>query len=143
MKKLLVMILALLPVVCSAQIKITNAQGDPSKTIVKFRINNSLELLATGKYCLMLKSTNQFDDYTMVMLGDSKESAIASLEGMLGLIDAMEKFGSAEFDTMDGKYHYRVMKHDKYNLDFQTDGITGSVWLASMEINKCIKALKK
>ena len=38
MKKLLVMILALLPVVCSAQIKITNAQGDPSKTIVKFHV---------------------------------------------------------------------------------------------------------
>jgi hypothetical protein len=91
----------------------------------------------------MLQSTNKLDDYTIVWLGESKESAIATLEGLIGLVDSLEKDGSAEFDTMDGKGHYRVIKHDKFNLNFQTDGVAGNVWLATMEINKCLKALQK
>lgn len=137
------MILALLPVVCSAQISGVTIKGDPGKTIVKFRINNELCQLSTGHYCLFLVSTSKFDDYTFVMLGDTKESAIATLQGLLDLHASMEKDGSAEFDTLDGKYHYRVIKHDKFNLNFQSDGATGNVWLATMEINKCLKALQK
>jgi hypothetical protein len=143
MKKLLFMILALLPVVCSAQITGVTTKGNPSKTIAKFHGNNSLELTESGRYCLMLQSTNKLDDYTIVWLGESKESAIATLEGLIGLVDSLEKDGSAEFDTMDGKGHYRVIKHDKFNLNFQTDGVAGNVWLATMEINKCLKALQK
>ena len=143
MKKLLVIVLALLPALCAAQITGVTTKGSPAKTVVSFHGNNSLELTESGKYCLMLQSTNKLDDYTVVWLGDNKESAIATLEGLLGILESLEKDGSAEFDTMDGKRHYRVVKHDKFNLDFRSDGVAGNVWLASMEINKVIKALRK
>ena len=111
MKKFIAIIVMLLSViVANAQIKITKTSNDRLVEVKSLFMADANRLVRSGdSYIYVAKTSNQFDDAMPLLLGDSKEEILASLNTLYEAVDAI---GDEEIITIDNGYgiEYRLKK---------------------------------
>ena len=142
MKKIVMIVISmmiLLPNALNAQIKKTGSFK--AETIASVRMGVVNLRKAEGDFYLAMQTTNQFDDAMILKLGDTKESALQSLND---LVDIMESLQGSEMQQIDNGYgtNFRLWK-DLGTLYFSADGYAGNGNIAKFELKKFIKALQK
>lgn len=142
--KRLALIFALLLASIAASAQISNVKTQESiKTVAKFRMG-LCSLKAQGDvYYFSIASSNDLDGSEIVYLGDSKESALQTMQDLIDLHKSMGKGDFAEFSlNIQGKeVNYKVMKKDGSNLTFCDMGTIGQIFIANVEIKNMIKKL--
>lgn len=141
MKKIIYIILSmmfLLPTMADAQIKKTGTFK--SETIESVRMGIVSLKKAENEYYLTFKTTNQFDDLMVLKLGDSKESAIQSLQDILEILDTLQGNATQYIDNGYGREFrlYKVMGA----LYISADGYAGDGNASKGELKKLLKALQ-
>ena len=128
----------LLPTMADAQIKKTGTFK--SETIESVRMGIVSLKKAENEYYLTFKTTNQFDDLMVLKLGDSKESAIQSLQDILEILDTLQGNATQYIDNGYGREFrlYKVMGA----LYISADGYAGDGNASKGELKKLLKALQ-
>lgn len=91
MKKIIIAIISamiLMPTMADAQIQKTGSFKAKTLATARMGVVN-LKLDGDGIYYLAMKTTNQFDDYMVLKLGENKESAIQSLNDLIDIFDSL------------------------------------------------------
>lgn len=103
MKKFIAITVMLLSViVANAQIKITKTSNDRLVEVKSLFMADANRLVRSGdSYIYVAKTSNQFDDAMPLLLGDSKEEILASLNT---LYEAVDTIGDEEVITIDNGY---------------------------------------
>ena len=95
MKKILLMVIAFMcmfPFVGQAQLNVTNKVAKSIKVCQSNTLMGSAELYQSNEtYYIYMKSTNQFDDVQLMYIGDSKSSAIQTLQDLESLFKETPK----------------------------------------------------
>jgi hypothetical protein len=141
MKKILLMVIALMTLVPMADAQIKKTGETKTETISSLRTGVVSLKLSKGMYYLTLRTTKQFDDPMILKLGDSKESAIQSLNDLIDILDSLQGNATQYIDNGFGK-EFRLFKM-MGALYIDADGYAGNGNISKGELNKLIKALSK
>lgn len=137
MKKTLTLLVTLLiSVGAMAQLNVTSSGKNTRERISdELWFNN-----ADSVYYVVLSTTNQFDDHMVFQLGKGKESAIATLDDFLNM---METFNQGDHVKADNGYGtiYTISKWDNLNLKIDADGFAGDRWLQKPRIKRWRKQI--
>ena len=141
MKRVFYIILAimfLLPIHANAQIKKTGKFK--SETIQSLRMGVVSLKVADGEYYISFKTTNQFDDLMTLKLGETKESAIQSIQDIIDILDSLH---GNEIQYIDNGYgrEFRLFKI-MGALYIAADGYAGNGNASKGELKKLLKALQ-
>lgn len=141
MKRVIYIILAmmfLLPTQAYAQIKKTGTFK--SETIESVRMGIVSLKVANGEYYLSFQTTNQFDDLMVLKLGETKESAIQSLQDIIEILDGLQGNATQFIDNGYGR-EFRLSKV-MGALYISADGYAGNGNTSKGELKKFLKALQ-
>jgi hypothetical protein len=129
----------LMPTMADAQIQKTGTFKTTTLASVRMGFVN-LKLSGDGTYYLAMKTTNQFDDYMILKLGENKESAIQSLNDLVGIFDSLNGEASQYIQNGYGR-ELRLWKL-MGGLYLSSDGYAGDANIGKGELKKFIKAIK-
>lgn len=139
MKRILLIIaLAILPMVCHAQLNVTRKVEKMEKLssarLGLVSLNRQGDLFYIG-----LPTTNQYDDPFILYLGDGQESAMKTLEDLIGLHSTIEK--GSPIVIKNGKHECTISK-GVGTLNLNQEGFAGYGELAKTELQKFLKVVK-
>lgn len=142
MKKIIIAIISamiLMPTMADAQIQKTGTLKTKTLSSVRMGVVN-LKLNENGTYYLAMKTTNQFDDYMILKLGENKESAIQSLNDLLDIFDSLKGESTQYIQNGYGRELrlWKVMGA----LYMSSDGYAGDANIGKGELKKFINAIK-
>lgn len=141
MKKIVVLIIAMMMMPFMADAQIIKKDTPQIKTISSAR-KNAVCLMSSGTtYYLTIETTNPFDDCMFLKLGDTKDSAIQSLNDLIDILDTLQ--GEAMQGIANGYGENFFLWKYLGLLRITALNYDGSGSLAKSEINKFIKALQK
>ena len=141
MKRVLLLIISTMlffPTVTDAQIKKTGTFK--AETIESVRMGIVSLKLADGEYYLCFTTTNQFDDLMVLKLGETKESAIQSLQDIIEILDGLQGNATQFIDNGYGR-EFRLSKV-MGALYISADGYAGNGNTSKGELKKFLKALQ-
>lgn len=143
MKKIIIAIISamiLMPTIAEAQIQVNK---QPKRETIKSLRMGYVTLTKTEEtYFLSMISDNQFDKSYVILLGESKEAAIQSLNSLIEISSTITKDDSFEFN--DGIKNYRIYRGMfKSEVWFKADGYAGYGKTSTTELNNLLKALTK
>lgn len=143
MKKIIIAIISamiLMPTIAEAQIQVNK---QPKRETIKSLRMGYVTLTKTEEtYFLSMISDNQFDKSYVILLGESKEAAIQSLNSFIEISSTITKDDSFEFN--DGIKNYRIYRGMfKSEVWFKADGYAGYGKTSTTELNNLLKALTK
>lgn len=143
MKKIIIAIISamiLMPTIAEAQIQVNK---QPKRETIKSLRMGYVTLTKTEQtYFLSMISDNQFDKSYVILLGESKEAAIQSLNSLIEISSTITKDDSFEFN--DGIKNYRIYRGMfKSEVWFKADGYAGYGKTSTTELNNLLKALTK
>ena len=143
MKKIIIAIISamiLMPTIAEAQIQVNK---QPKRETIKSLRMGYVTLTKTEEtYFLSMISDNQFDKSYVILLGESKETAIQSLNSFIEISSTITKDDSFEFN--DGIKNYRIYRGMfKSEVWFKADGYAGYGKTSTTELNNLLKALTK
>ena len=143
MKKIIIAIISamiLMPTIAEAQIQVNK---QPKRETIKSLRMGYVTLTKTEvTYFLSMISDNQFDKSYVILLGESKEAAIQSLNSLIEISSTITKDDSFEFN--DGIKNYRIYRGMfKSEVWFKADGHAGYGKTSTTELNNLLKALTK
>lgn len=143
MKKIIIAIISamiLMPTIAEAQIQVNK---QPKRETIKSLRMGYVTLTKTEEtYFLSMISDNQFDKSYVILLGESKEAAIQSLNSLIEISSTITKDDSFEFN--DGIKNYRIYRGMfKSEVWFKADGYAGYGKTSTTELNNLSKALTK
>lgn len=143
MKKIIIAIISamiLMPTIAEAQIQVNK---QPKRETIKSLRMGYVTLTKTEQtYFLSMISDNQFDKSYVILLGESKEAAIQSLNSLIEISSTIAKDDSFEFN--DGIKNYRIYRGMfKSEVWFKADGYAGYGKTSTTELNNLLKALTK
>lgn len=143
MKKIIITIISamiLMPTMADAQIQVK--KQPKIETIKSLRMGYVTLSKSEDIYFLSLTSDNQFDKSYVILLGESKEAAIQSLNSLIEISSTITKDDFFEFN--DGIKDYHLAKGAfKSELWFKADGHAGYGKTSTTELNNLLKALTK
>lgn len=130
--------MVMMPTLAEAQIKKTGTFQ--SETITSVRMGIVSLKVADDVYYLSFQTTNQFDDIMILKLGQTKESAIQSLQDIIDILDNLQGNATQYIDNGFGKEFrlYKVMGA----LYISADGYAGSGNVSKGELKRFLKALQ-
>lgn len=130
----------MMPTMADAQIK--KKSTTKTETILSLRMGCMNLKLSEGTYYISMLTTNQFDDAMLLKLGNSKESAIQSLND---LIEISSNISGQECVKIDNGYgrELRIYKGAMGGISIHADGYAGCVNTAKSEFRKMLDKLKK
>ena len=136
MKKIIIAIISamiLMPTMADAQIQ--KKSTTKTETILSLRMGYINLRLSEGTYFIAMLTTNQFDDAMLLKLGDTKESAVQSLND---LIEISSNITGQECVRIDNGYgrELRFYKGVMGGVSINADGYAGSVNTAKSEFKK-------
>lgn len=128
----------MMPTLAEAQIKKTGTFQ--SETIASARMGVVSLKVADNVYYLAFQTTNQFDDFMILKLGQTKESAIQSIQDIIDILGNLQGNDTQYIDNGYGKEFrlYKVMGA----LYINADGYAGSGNISKGELKKFLKALQ-
>ena len=143
MKKIIIAIISamiLMPTIAEAQIQVNK---QPKRETIKSLRMGYVTLTKTEEtYFLSMISDNQFDKSYVILLGESKEATIQSLNSLIEISSTITKDDSFEFN--DGIKNYRIYRGMfKSEVWFKADGYAGYGKTSTTELNNLLKALTK
>lgn len=142
MKKIIIAIISamiLMPTMADAQIQKTGTFKTKTLSSVRMGFVN-LKLSGNGTYYLAMKTSNQFDDYMLLKLGENKESAIQSLNDLIDIMDSLKGESTQYIQNGYGR-ELRLWKL-LGALYISCDGYAGDANVGKGELKKFIKAIK-
>lgn len=143
MKKIIIAIISamiLMPTMVDAQIQ--KKSTTKTETLLSMRMGYMNLKYSEGTYFITMLTTNQFDDAMVLKLGNSKDSAIQSLND---LIDISSNISGKECVRIDNGYgrELRFYKGTMGGVTIMADGYAGVVNTAKSEFKKCLNKLQK
>ena len=140
MKKILIAIISMMFMMSIADAQIKKTGTFQSETISSVRMGIVSLKVADDVYYLSFQTTNQFDDIMILKLGQTKESAIQSLQDIIDILDNLQGTATQYIDNGFGKDFrlYKVMGA----LYIAADGYAGSGNVSKGELKRFLKALQ-
>lgn len=140
MKKILIAIISMMFMMSIADAQIKKTGTFQSETISSVRMGIVSLKVADDVYYLSFQTTNQFDDIMILKLGQTKESAIQSLQDIIDILDNLQGTATQYIDNGFGKEFrlYKVMGA----LYIAADGYAGSGNVSKGELKRFLKALQ-
>lgn len=142
MKKLLLIVIALITFVPMTNAQIQKKSSTKKETIISLRMGYMTLIVSDGYYYLTMLTTNQFDDAMILKLGNSKESAMQSLTDLIEIASTIETSECVEIDNGYGRT-MRIYKGGMGGISIYADGYAGSANTSKSEFNKMLNALTK
>lgn len=143
MKKILIAIITamiLMPIMADAQIQ--KKSTIKTETLLSLRMGYMNLKLSEGMYFITMLTTNQFDDAMLLKLGDTKESAIQSLNDLMEITSSISGQECVRIDNGFGR-ELRFYKGAMGGVTIQADGYAGYVNTAKSEFKKMLNKLVK
>ena len=143
MKKILIAIITamiLMPIMADAQIQ--KKSTTKTETLLSLRMGYMNLKLSEGMYFITMLTTNQFDDAMLLKLGDTKESAIQSLNDLMEITSSISGQECVRIDNGFGR-ELRFYKGAMGGVTIQADGHAGYVNTAKSEFKKMLNKLVK
>lgn len=113
-----------------------------TETVLKLR-GNTVRLTKTDStYFLDLPTSNRFDDPFIIMLGNSKEESIATIDQMINLIDNLKN--DENITAMNAERELSIIKRSGMGssvLYLQMDGYAGIAGITKKELVKIRKKM--
>lgn len=140
MKKILIAIISMMFMMSIADAQIKKTGTFQSETISSVRMGFVSLKMADDVYYLSFQTTNQFDDLMILKLGQTKESAIQSLQDIIDILENLQGNATQYIDNGFGKEFrlYKVMGA----LYISADGYAGSGNVSKGELKRFLKALQ-
>lgn len=142
MKKIIVAIICLmmLPIMADAQIQ--KKSTTKTETLLSLRMGYMKLTLSDGKYVIRMLTTNQFDDALILKIGETKESAIQSLNDLMEICTTITGQDCVRIDNGYGR-ELRFYKGAMGGVTIHADGYAGYVNTAKSEFKKMLDQLVK
>lgn len=143
MKKILIAIITsmiLMPIMADAQIQ--KKSTTKTETLLSLRMGYMNLKLSEGMYFITMLTTNQFDDAMLLKLGDTKESAIQSLNDLMEITSSISGQECVRIDNGFGR-ELRFYKGAMGGVSINADGYAGTVNTAKSEFKKMRDKLMK
>lgn len=130
-KTLTLLVMLLISVGAMAQLNVTSAHESPIENLSENLRYDSTD----NTYYIVLTSSNRFDDRMFLKLGKGKESAMATLKDLGGIIEtaAMEDF--INVDTGFGE-QYTLSKFDKSSIMVMGKGYAGHSFIYKSKLER-------
>ena len=144
MKKIALLVLTvILALPLSAQLRVKAKTDLKQIGTIRMGVITVFQSSQAG-FSMSLKTTNQYDDPGIFHLGKDKESAIATLDDMLGML---EEGPTGEALSVDTGFGTCLLKVDKQLgvtiLNFSFDGCAGIQSMSKGELNKVKTMIEK
>ena len=143
MKKIFIAIITamiLMPIMADAQIQ--KKSTTKTETLLSLRMGYMNLKLSEGMYFITMLTTNQFDDAMLLKLGDTKESAIQSLNDLMEITSSISGQECVRIDNGFGR-ELRFYKGAMGGVSINADGYAGTVNTAKSEFKKMRDKLMK
>lgn len=143
MKKIFIAIISamiLMPIMADAQIQ--KKSTTKTETLLSLRMGYMNLKLSEGMYFITMLTTNQFDDAMLLKLGDTKESAIQSLNDLMEITSSISGQECVRIDNGFGR-ELRFYKGAMGGVSINADGYAGTVNTAKSEFKKMRDKLMK
>lgn len=141
MKKILIAIVALLCCGYSADAQIKVNKKSETKEVFSSRMGFVTIKVMEGNYFLALPSSNQYDDYYIMHLGQSNEDALESVEALLEMAQTIKKGESYAVETLTKTF--TITKGIGKSIDISAKGYAGYASTSATELKGMIDALRK
>lgn len=143
MKKIIIAIISamiLMPTMAEAQIQ--KKSTSKTETLLSLRMGYMNLKYSEGTYFLTMLTTNQFDDAMILKIGETKESAIQSLNDLMEICTTITGQDCVRIDNGYGR-ELRFYKGAMGGVTIQADGYAGYVNTAKSEFKKMLNKLVK
>lgn len=142
MKKTLILIVALLTIGMAADAQVQVKKKSTSETIFSGRMGGISVDVIDGSYFLSIKSTNQFDKYYVIHIGENAGEAVTSIESFIEIAKTIKKGESYEIETLTKSFtiHKGITKNEIW---FKASGYAGYASTNVYEMNKILDAFVK
>ena len=104
MKKIILLIIALISLPMMADAQITIKEKNSIETIKSLGMGWVTLTCSEDYYVLCIQSDNQFDDHYVIGLGSGKAKASASLQALVSIASTLKKNESVTFTTGSKEY---------------------------------------
>ena len=142
MKKALILIVALLTIGMAADAQVQVKKKSTSETIFSGRMGGISVDVIDGSYFLSIKSTNQFDKYYVIHIGENAGEAVTSIESFIDIAETIKKGESFEIETLTSTF--TIYKGAfKNEIWFKASGYAGYASTNVYEMNKILDAFVK
>lgn len=142
MKKVLILIVAFLTIGMAADAQVQVKKNSTSEKIYSGRMGNISVNCMEGSFFLSICSTNQFDKFYVIHLGENAEEAITSIESFIEIAKTIKKGES--YDIKTPTKNYTIYKGAfKNEIWFKASGYAGYASTNVYEMNKILDAFVK
>lgn len=142
MKKILILIVALLTIAMAADAQVQVKKISTSEKIYSGRMGGISVDAIDGTYFLSIKSTNQFDKYYVICIGQNASEAVTSIESFIDIAKTITKGDSFEIETPTSTF--TIYKGAfKNEIWFKASGYAGYASTNVYEMNKILDAFVK
>lgn len=142
MKKILTLIVALLTIGMAADAQVQIKKKSTSENIYSGRMGNISVDCMDGSYFLAICSTNQFDKFYVIHLGENAKDAITSIESFIEIAKTIKKGESYDIETPTKTF--TIYKGAfKNEIWFKASGHAGYAVTNVNEMNKILDAFVK
>lgn len=142
MKKALILIVALLTIGMAADAQVQVKKKSTSETIFSGRMGGISVDVIDGSYFLSIKSTNQFDKYYVIHIGQNASEAVASIESFIDIAKTIKSGESYEIETPISTFSIYKGAF-KNEIWFKTTGYGGYAVTNVRELSKILDAFVK
>ena len=133
-------VLMLIPAIADAQIQ--KKSSTKTETLLSLRMGYMNLKISDGTYIITMLTTNKFDDAIVLKLGDTKDSAIHSLNDLIDISSTISGEDCVRIDNGFGR-ELRFYKGAMGGIVIKADGYAGVVNTAKSEFKKFLDKLKK
>lgn len=142
MKKALILIVALLTIGMAADAQVQVKKKSTSETIFSGRMGGISVDVIDGSYFLSIKSTNQFDKYYVIHIGENAGEAVTSIESFIEIAETIKKGESFDIETLTSTF--TIYKGAfKNEIWFKTAGYGGYAVTNVRELSKILDVFVK
>lgn len=142
MKKALIFIVALLTIGMAADAQVQVKKKSTSETIFSGRMGGISVDVIDGSYFLSIQSTNQFDKYYVIHIGENAGEAVASIESFIEIAETIKKGESFDIETLTSTF--TIYKGAfKNEIWFKAAGYGGYAVTNIRELSKILDAFVK
>lgn len=120
MKKIVILIIALMSLSSLANAQITIKGKQNTETLLSIRMG-FIRLNYDGSYYLAMSTTNQFDDAMILPLGKNKQEAMTTTQSLIDISTTIKKGDCIEVESIYGQT-FRIYIFAKNTITIQSDG---------------------
>lgn len=140
MKKIIALAIALMALAPVMDAQIQKTDSFSTKVVTSVR-TGFVKLMHSNDYFLAMNTTNQFDDAVLIKLGNDKETAIQTLNDLIGILESLK--GNDMQYIKNGYNEELCLYKIGTALCAKQKGNAGYANVGKGELQKFIKALEK